>query len=296
VLPHIHIIFAFLWCVLNIEPESSHPYVTILLGHVPWREVSDFLNHTLAASRNIGLEYEVTGFPVYEGESARPLSEDAQIDGQGWSCDYYSKDWLPKEVSDDDDPLHEPPSVTNARRQRILWLGVKFAQCGRCGIEYNSAHKSWSVSGTVSAHRQVELSAEPLQVDRDIHMGPKQSTYQGQRTAYSEAESVDVDMPDVDDFVERRTSDHSSEDDSPEMKEIQERQPRGAAQSPTSPGNQFQNYDPQSTKAMAIQVVEFLRTFKIVVCDANFFLNQLDVFRIIVERGEWVVIVPNNGA
>jgi len=229
VLPHIHIIFAFLWCVLNIDPESSHPYVTILLGHVPWREVSDFLNHTLAASRNIGLEYEVTGFPVYEGESARPLSEDAQIDGQGWSCDYYSKDWLPKEVSDDDDPLHEPPSVTNARRQRILWLGVKFAQCGRCGIEYNSARKSWSVSGTVSAHRQVELSAEPLQVDRDIHMGPKQSTYQGQRTAYSEAESVDVDMPDVDDFVERRTSDHSSEDDSPEMKEIQERQPRGAA-------------------------------------------------------------------
>jgi hypothetical protein len=133
VLPHVHIMLAFL------SSFASSKYVSDLIQDAPWTELVAFLN-TLVKTENQIQSQSQTQTPnindllasnVFPGEGERgdelPLPEDYLVRGLIWADDYFPKKWFEREHDEEERYLELASTVKN-RMERVLRLGYSIAK------------------------------------------------------------------------------------------------------------------------------------------------------------------------
>ncbi len=94
---------------------------------MPWYELAAYLNKLALHRLDDRLLGDSFPGPRDPREHIRPLREDFAITGQVWTEHYLPEDWFQKAVVDDEDRDLELPSMTETRRERVLWLAVRIA-------------------------------------------------------------------------------------------------------------------------------------------------------------------------
>lgn len=125
VLPYLNARLSFMNFMAKREPAMRH-----LESSFPWTLLANMLT-----SLTIGFQYfariESQDFPK---PSERPLCEDWNLRGLLWTDAMFPSDWFNNDKVDEDEKSFELPSMTEYRRERVLWLGWNLA-----------AHKKWIV-------------------------------------------------------------------------------------------------------------------------------------------------------
>ncbi|KAH6657035.1 hypothetical protein BKA67DRAFT_554046, partial [Truncatella angustata] len=138
VLPYFHTILVFMDHLTHYPNAMSYLEKTF-----PWKLVSEMLNSILLSYRDFG-RIEDTQFPRPDKELPRPLPEDFAMKGLLWVERYYPVDWFTNEKIDDDEKYFEVASMTDERKERILWLGCRLASRQR-GLVYNKESHHFAV-------------------------------------------------------------------------------------------------------------------------------------------------------
>jgi len=120
--PYLHASLAFLHFLSSFPAAMYH-----LEGHYPWKLLALMLN-TLLVSYSDYSRIEGEEFP--RGDSNRPLPDDYALRGLLWTKEYFPNDWFTSRV-DDDERYFEVPSMTEERKERILWLACRLSKSGR---------------------------------------------------------------------------------------------------------------------------------------------------------------------
>jgi len=136
VLPHVHIMLAFLTIF------ASDPYVSHLLADTPWAELVAFLNTLVKTEsqtqnqsqpqnvnqpQNIDTLFSTTVFPSdSERSDELPLPEDYLVRGLIWAHDYFPRKWFQRE-HDEEERYLELASTVKSRMERVLRLGHKLS-------------------------------------------------------------------------------------------------------------------------------------------------------------------------
>ena len=136
VLPHVHIMLAFLTIF------ASDPYVSHLLADTPWAELVAFLNTLVKTEsqtqtqnqpqnvnqpQNIDTLFSTTVFPNdSERSDELPLPEDYLVRGLIWAHDYFPRKWFQRE-HDEEERYLELASTVKSRMERVLRLGHKLS-------------------------------------------------------------------------------------------------------------------------------------------------------------------------
>ncbi|KAI1086028.1 hypothetical protein F5B19DRAFT_480663 [Rostrohypoxylon terebratum] len=127
ILPFLHVVMVFIFHFTHHLSARS-----FIENIIPWKLLSLQLNSHLRSRRSY-CQIEDEKFPR---QSPRPLPEDFAVRGLGWDEKYFPVDWFPDDV-DDDEKYSEVASMTNHRKERILWLGVRIAMRRKCPVTYN---------------------------------------------------------------------------------------------------------------------------------------------------------------
>ena len=139
VLPFIHVTLVFMWNM------SRHPRTMRLLeAEFPWQLLIRMLN-TLLAPYETPERIENTTFPLPEKDDVRPLTEDFAMRGLLWADGYYPDELFSNNKIDDEEKFLEVPSMTDDRKERILWLARRIASAGSW-IYYDSGNRKFSTS------------------------------------------------------------------------------------------------------------------------------------------------------
>lgn len=163
ILPYVHVILVFLFHL------KEHPSAMGLIDKAfPWELLSTLLNSLLLSYRDYERIHSPQ-FPRPEKESPRPLPEDFAMKGLLWVDDYFPSDWFANDKVDDDEKYFEAASMTDERKERILWLGVVLAKPGKWLVydermrQFSSAprfEKDWIASTTTDSDTAVFSEAD----------------------------------------------------------------------------------------------------------------------------------------
>lgn len=124
ILPFFHVVLVFIYHI------SSFPKAMGFIGKTfPWRLVSLLLNSVLLSYRDYD-RIKSVAFPRSNKEPPRPLPEDFAMNGLVWVEKYFPVDWFSNEKINDEEKYFEVPSMTEERKERILWLGCRIAEMG----------------------------------------------------------------------------------------------------------------------------------------------------------------------
>jgi hypothetical protein len=133
VLPHVHIMLAFL------DSFASSIYVSDLLADTPWAELVAFLNTLVKTENQIQTQSNnqtqnidtVLTSDMFPGEGERedelPLPEDYLVRGLIWAHDYFPKNWFRREHDEEERYLELASTVKN-RMERVLRLGFRLSK------------------------------------------------------------------------------------------------------------------------------------------------------------------------
>jgi len=139
VLSFIHVTLVF----MNFM--SRHPRaVRYLETNFPWQLLTDMLNTLLATYPTLH-RIEDTKFPLPVKDDVRPLPEDFALRGLLWADGYYPESWFSNEKIDDEEKYLEVASMTDERKERILWLACRLASAGSW-IYYDGQTRRFSTS------------------------------------------------------------------------------------------------------------------------------------------------------
>ncbi|CAN9439305.1 unnamed protein product [Alternaria alternata] len=151
VLPHVHIMLAFL------DSFASSIYVSDLLANTPWAELVAFLNTLVKTenqiqtqsnnqTQNIDMVLTSNMFPGEgEREDELPLPEDYLVRGLIWAHDYFPKNWFRREHDEEERYLELASTVKN-RMERVLRLGFRLSKRNKW-ISYDKSAHTFSVLG-----------------------------------------------------------------------------------------------------------------------------------------------------
>lgn len=129
VLPHVHIMLAFIRTIAAID-LASH-----LIDQVPWADVVDFLNALIKTENQQtqgGSINDLLTQPIFPAEGEKgaeddlPLPEDWLISGLIWAEEYLPTNWFSKEV-DEEKRYLELASTARRRSIRTLRLGYELS-------------------------------------------------------------------------------------------------------------------------------------------------------------------------
>ncbi|KAJ2981571.1 hypothetical protein NUW58_g6658 [Xylaria curta] len=139
VLPYVHVVMVFMFYLIRI------PVALRQLEHrFPWKLLSLMLNDLIKQYENYDrIRSDV--FPRESDNPPRPVPEDFALKGHLFVGQYYPSDWFSNDKIDDDEKYFEMPSMTDVRKERILWLGYRIAQSGRC-LTYDEDTNRFGVS------------------------------------------------------------------------------------------------------------------------------------------------------
>ncbi|RYP07208.1 hypothetical protein DL764_002654 [Monosporascus ibericus] len=136
ILPFVHVTMVFIFHLTHF-PNA----ISLVEGDIPWELVSVLLNSLLQSYRSYD-RIRSDQFPRQEKVPApRPLPEDFAMKGLLWVEDYFPNDWFSNEKIDDDEKYFEMKSMTEERKERILWLGCRVAKQGKWLIYDETLHQ-----------------------------------------------------------------------------------------------------------------------------------------------------------
>ncbi|RYP59214.1 hypothetical protein DL771_010962 [Monosporascus sp. 5C6A] len=140
ILPFVHVTMVFIFRLTHFANAIS-----LVENDIPWELVSVLLNSLLQSYRSYE-RIRSDQFPRQEKVPApRSLPEDFAMKGLFWVGDYFPNDWLSNEV-DDDEKYLEMKSMTEERRERILWLGCRVAKHGKWFVYDENLHQFWAAA------------------------------------------------------------------------------------------------------------------------------------------------------
>lgn len=136
ILPYLHVRLAFMHFMAS--KESAMMY---LEDSFPWALLVLMLN-TLSTHFKHHDRIESKDFPR---SSDRPLPDDWSLRGLLWTDKLYPSDWFSNDKVDDDEKTFELPSMTEDRKERVLWLGCRLAAYGKW-MTYDKETKQFAVT------------------------------------------------------------------------------------------------------------------------------------------------------
>lgn len=145
ILPFLHVSLVFMYHAAHFEGAAA-----LLEEAFPWTPLVKMLN-TLLMSYSTYERIESNDFPKPEQDDVRPLPEDFAIRGLLWVEYYYPEHWFNNPKIDDEERYLELRSMTDERKERIMWLAVQLAHRFH-SIEYDLSDKKFHVS----AEREVQ--------------------------------------------------------------------------------------------------------------------------------------------
>lgn len=139
VLPFIHVTLVFM------HHLRHHPRAMELVAlSFPWQSLVAMLNATLASCPSES-RFESTDFPLPVKDDVRPFPEDFAMRGLLWADHYFPEKWFANNKIDDAEKYLEVASMTDDRKERILYLACRLASSGG-SILYDSSAKQFSTS------------------------------------------------------------------------------------------------------------------------------------------------------
>ncbi|RAR15499.1 telomerase-binding protein est1a protein [Stemphylium lycopersici] len=143
VLPHVHVMLAFLWSIVSGKLISgkliSEKPISDLIEDAPWTELVAFLNALVKTENQIQSQTQsqipnihtllAQGLFPAEGERIHelPLPEDYLVRGLIWADDYFPKKWFERD-HDGEERYSELTSTVKKRIERVLRLGHALSQ------------------------------------------------------------------------------------------------------------------------------------------------------------------------
>lgn len=139
-LPFVHTLLAFIWNVSQ-EPKA----IQHLEKDFPWQLTATMLNY-LYKSSGPATRIASKEFPgALKNELPRPLPEDFAMRGLVYTEDYYPESWFKDCALEEDEKLIELASMTEARTERVLWLGRRIAESGKW-LQWNEESRNFNVA------------------------------------------------------------------------------------------------------------------------------------------------------
>lgn len=153
-LPFLHTILVFMSHMIRYPAAISH-----LEKVFPWKLTSLMLN-SLLVSCEPGYEVQ-TKFHLPEmNQVPRPLPEDFAMRGFLYSKDYFPGDWFRNNKIDEDKKYFELTSMSEERKDRILFLGCKIAS-SRSWLIWDPEARQFSVPAKYEINEK-NIPNEPL--------------------------------------------------------------------------------------------------------------------------------------
>ncbi|RYP60495.1 hypothetical protein DL771_010497 [Monosporascus sp. 5C6A] len=141
ILPFVHVTMVFIFHLTHF-PNA----ISLVEDDIPWEFVSVLLNSLLQSYRSYD-RIRSDQFPRQEKVPApRPLPEDFAMKGLLWVEDYFPNDWFSNEKIDDDEKYFEMKSMTEERKERVLWLGCRVAKHGKWLVYDENLHQFQAVA------------------------------------------------------------------------------------------------------------------------------------------------------
>ncbi|KAK7962569.1 uncharacterized protein PG986_003394 [Apiospora aurea] len=201
ILPFLHSTLVFYRFMISYPSAME-----LLEATFPWKMVSMLLNSLLPSCR--GHErIQSNEFPRPVKQLPRPLPEDFALRGLLWAEKYYPSDWFSNDKVDDDEKYFEVASMTDERKERVLWLGVSIARHGKW-LLYDDELRQFSVPSRFEQEIDISMNldtemASISEADAVSRTSTLALSSSGDK-AIGEAEHNDEDMPDIDDFMTRQ--------------------------------------------------------------------------------------------
>lgn len=126
VLPFIHVTLVY---VLYISAHSGA--INLLQASFSWELLSTMLN-TLLGAYKTPVRIEEDKFPLPEKDDFRPFPEDYAMRGLLWTETYFPDEWFKNEKIDEEEKYREVASMTEQRKERILWLACMITKRVPC--------------------------------------------------------------------------------------------------------------------------------------------------------------------
>ena len=134
VYPLVHVYLGFLWSLTVIQPGSKpseqDSFLHTVEQGIPWIGVCLLLNTLAKDPQAMTSKVTSDDFPRPYKEAAWPLPEDYIMRGLIFVQWYFPTDWFTTAMVDDDERLHDLPSMAQPRKERMLWLGHRIASVG----------------------------------------------------------------------------------------------------------------------------------------------------------------------
>ncbi|KUJ09305.1 uncharacterized protein LY89DRAFT_690348 [Mollisia scopiformis] len=124
VLPFLHVVLVFMFSMTRHAGAMD-----LLQEDFPWDLLAIMLNTLLAQYKTLA-RIEAEQFPLPAMDDFRPFPEDFALRGLLWTENYFPPEWFTHEKIDEEEKHHERPSMTDERKERILWLACRLAQAG----------------------------------------------------------------------------------------------------------------------------------------------------------------------
>ncbi|TVY68922.1 EST/SMG-like protein [Lachnellula suecica] len=120
VLPFIHVTLVFMLFMCRHPVAMGH-----LQAEFPWKSLARMLNTLMGKPPRTLDRIQSEKFPQPEKDDARPFPEDFAMRGLLFAENYFPEVWFTKEKIDEEEKYHERASMTEQRKERILWLALK---------------------------------------------------------------------------------------------------------------------------------------------------------------------------
>jgi len=163
IFPFLHVSLVFLHHVAQYSNVKD-----VVAQSFPWDLVCQLLNSMLLSYRTHE-RIQSKEFPLPAGRTTpRPLPEDFAMKGLTWTANYYQAGFFADDKIDDDEKYFEVASMTDERRERILWIAARLAE-GQNWLAVNHSHTTFSVLDNVQDRPESPsaLSADLVMVDAD---------------------------------------------------------------------------------------------------------------------------------
>ncbi|KAK7750030.1 hypothetical protein SLS62_008022 [Diatrype stigma] len=188
VLPFVHVIMVFIFHLTHY-PDA----ISLVDDDIPWELLSVLLNSLLQSYR----DYErirSSDFPRQAKEVLpRPLPEDFAMKGLPWAEKYHPDGRFSNEEVDDDEKYFEMASMSEERKERILWLGYRIATHGKWLVYDDSLHQFQPGAKYQGRTRDADMMST---LDAEDSISGISTVGSGQTSVH--AEKGDNEMMDVD--------------------------------------------------------------------------------------------------
>ena len=123
--PHWHA-----WMVFLSHIIGSVPAARLIETDFPWEALVKMLNKMLVQQGGDDADISDNMDARFPSPVGHPLPEDYNLRGFDWARSYFPPNWFEDARIDGEERTQEFPSMTNIRRERILWLAARICANG----------------------------------------------------------------------------------------------------------------------------------------------------------------------